>query len=296
MTTPGTPADVAGTSNPALAPTDAQRIDALQAQMTQLIDALTASKNATAAAALQAPQQQPPAGDRPPLILPGQPQFVPPIASLNSPAGASPSLRSLFPDIESACITAVISHELKASDLYKLDTRVKDSEPSYSLSAAGTFEMNVSKHKAYKNLISVTFPLHHYFAILTAHLHLAGPSVYFYRYLTHIETLATEYEWPAVFEYHTLFFNRRRGDMLAGSYDDWGRSDVGLLCSHVYPHRKAINVVAKGPKRSTTNSASGDAACRNYNAGKCESPCAWKRAHVCSSPGCGKEHPFTQHK
>ncbi|KAJ7733398.1 hypothetical protein DFH07DRAFT_682321, partial [Mycena maculata] len=158
---------------------------------------------------------------------------------VNSPAGASPSLRSLFPDIEPACITAVITHELKASDLYKLDTRVKDSEPTYSLSATGTFEMNNSKHKTYKNFNSVTFPLHAYFAILTAHLpNRSVSTVYFYRYLTHIATLATEYEWPAVFEYHTLFFNRRRGDMLAGSYDGWGGSDIGLLSSYVYPHRK----------------------------------------------------------
>ncbi|KAJ7103132.1 hypothetical protein B0H15DRAFT_756682, partial [Mycena belliarum] len=160
-------------------------------------------------------------------------------APIDSPAGTSPALRSLFPDIESACITSVITHELKAADLYKLDTRIKDSEPSYSLSATGTFEMNVSKHKAYKNLNTIIFPLHNYFAILTAHLPArSAPMVYFYRYLTHISTLATEYEWAAVFEYHSLFFNRRRGDMLAGSYEGWASSDIGLLSSYVYPHRK----------------------------------------------------------
>ncbi|KAJ7102864.1 hypothetical protein C8R44DRAFT_588885, partial [Mycena epipterygia] len=63
-------------------------------------------------------------------------------------------------------------------------------------------------------------------------------AVYFYRYLTHIATLVTEYEWAAVLEYHTLFFNRRRSDMLLGLYDGWGASDIGLLSSHVYPHRK----------------------------------------------------------
>ncbi|KAJ7106932.1 hypothetical protein C8R44DRAFT_578568, partial [Mycena epipterygia] len=140
----------------------------------------------------------------------------------------------LFPDIEPACIMAVITHELKATDLYKLDVRVKDAEPSYSLSATGTFEMNVSRHKAYKNWNSVAFPLHNYFAILTAHLPTrSASSVYFYRYLTHIATLVTEYEWAAVLEYHTLFFNRRRSDMLLGLYDGWGASDIGLLSSHV---------------------------------------------------------------
>ncbi|KAJ6550617.1 hypothetical protein DFH09DRAFT_925855 [Mycena vulgaris] len=246
-------------------------------------------------AALPDPAQPVQPVQPPVLSLPTQNQFTPPLAPLNSPAGASPSLRSLFPDIEPACITAVITHDLKASDLYKLDARVKDAEPSHSLSATGTFEMNVSRHKAYKNWNSVAFPLHNYFAILTAHLPARSPSaVYFYRYLTHIATLVTEYEWPAVLEYHTLFFNRRRGGMLLGSYEGWGASDIGLLSSHVYPHRKVILVVTK-PSGSKRPQTSGTEPCRNFNAGKCESPCTWKRAHVCSSPGCGKDHPLSQH-
>ncbi|KAJ6472619.1 hypothetical protein C8R45DRAFT_835798 [Mycena sanguinolenta] len=223
---------------------------------------------------------------------------MPPIAPLNAPAGASPSLRSLFPDIKSACITVVITHDLEAADLYKLDVHVKDSEPTYSLSAAGTFEMNMAKHKAYKNLNSVVFPkaptvffpLHTYFAILTAHLPgRSAATVYFYRYLTHLATLASEYEWAVVLEYHTLFFNRRRGEMLTGSYDGWAVSDVGLLSSYVYPHRKQINVTPKTSKKAAA--ATGTEPCRNFNAGKCESPCTWKRPHVCSAPGCGKDHP-----
>ncbi|KAJ7855547.1 hypothetical protein B0H13DRAFT_1641828, partial [Mycena leptocephala] len=138
------------------------------------------------------------------------------------------SLRSLFPDVKSACVTAVITHDLEAADLYKLDIRVKDAEPTYSLSAAGTFEMNMSKHRAYKSILS---PLHTYFTILSAHL----PN-----------QPAPTYEWAAVLEYHTLFFNRRRNDMLAGSYDGWGASDIGLLSSYVYPHRKQISITPKG--------------------------------------------------
>ncbi|KAJ7847207.1 hypothetical protein B0H13DRAFT_1646174, partial [Mycena leptocephala] len=46
-------------------------------------------------------------------------------------------------------------------------------------------------------------------------------SSYFFSYLTHIETLATEYEWAAVLEYHMLFFNRRRTEMQAGLYTAW---------------------------------------------------------------------------
>jgi hypothetical protein len=223
-------------------------------------------------------------------------QFTAPITPLNSPAGASLSLRSLFPDIEPACITAVITHDLKAADLYKLDTRVKDAEPTYSLSSAGTFEMNMSRHKAYKSLSSILFPLHTYFAILTAHLPArSAATIYFYQYLTHLSTLASEYEWAAVLEYHTLFFNRWRNDMLAGLYDDWGTSDIGLLSSYVYPHRKQISVTPKGAGAKKPPSSSLEP-CRNFNASKCESPCTWKHPHTCSAPGCGKEHPLTQHK
>ncbi|KAJ7132379.1 hypothetical protein C8R44DRAFT_731059 [Mycena epipterygia] len=193
--------------------TSEQRLANVESQLQALLDALTisAANPAPAPAVVQAP---------PPLVVTPQvatPQFTPPIAPLDSAAGASPSLRALFPDIEPACITSAITHDLKASDLYKLDTRVKESEPTYSLGASGTFEMNVAKHKAYKNLNSVLFPLHTYFAILTAHLPArTGATAYFYRYLTHLSTLASEYEWAVVLEYHTLYFNRRRNDMLAG--------------------------------------------------------------------------------
>jgi hypothetical protein len=142
------------------------------------------------------PQQD---GNPPPLVTASE--FTAPIALLNSPAGASQSLRSLFPDIETAWITAIITHDLKAADLYKLDTRVKDAEPTYSLSSASTFEMNMSKHKAYKSLRSILFPLHTYFVILTAHLPArSAATVYFYWYLTHLSTLTSEYKWAAVLE------------------------------------------------------------------------------------------------
>ncbi|KAJ7783462.1 hypothetical protein DFH07DRAFT_726930 [Mycena maculata] len=225
-----------------------------------------------------------------------QPHFTAPLAPLNSPAGASPSLRTLFPDIEPACIIAVITHELRAADLYKLDPRLKDAEPTYSLSPTGAFEMNMSKHKAYKTLNSILLPLNTYFSILTVHTH-GAPAAFFHRHTAHLVTLASEYEWLAVLEYHTLFFNRRRGDMLEGLYTTWGAPDLALLALSVYPHRKQIPVgSASKSQGKRTTSPSGDATCRNYNAGKCDSPCAWKRAHVCSSPGCGKDHPLTQHK
>ncbi|KAJ7258775.1 hypothetical protein B0H12DRAFT_999489, partial [Mycena haematopus] len=213
------------------------------------------------------------------------PQFTPPIAPLHSTAGASPSLDALFPDVKPACITAVITHDLEASELYKLDRRIRDSQPTWSLSAEGSIDLNASKHKAYKNLNSILVPMTTYFAILTAHLPARTPPVYFYRYISHLATLAPEYEWAAVLEYHIIFFNRRRSEMARGSYEGWATTDIELLSSFVYPHRKQLNPGsgAKAPKKVT----SGTDACRQFQRRKCESPCAWKRPHVCSSPGCG---------
>ncbi|KAJ7094101.1 hypothetical protein C8R44DRAFT_546441, partial [Mycena epipterygia] len=226
---------------------------------------------------------------------------TPPVAAVTTPiatfvapitvvpvAGAlpSPTLRSLFPDIESACITAVITHELKASDVYKLDPRLKDSESSFVLTGAG-LQLNDSKHKNYKNLNSIVFPLHTYFAILLEYVPATsshGLASYFLWYLTHIETLATEYEWAAVLEYHILFFNRRRNEMLTGHYTAWSSPDLTLLSTHVYPHRKSIPALSK--PTGTAKRTQSENQCRNFNAGKCDkTPCPFGRVHACSTCG-----------
>ncbi|KAK7057562.1 Integrase/recombinase xerD [Favolaschia claudopus] len=155
--------------------------------------------------------------------------------------------------------------------------------------------MNTSKHKAYKSLDAVLPPLLVFFAILTAHFsgRRTMAPVYFYRYIDHIMALAQDYEWAAVLKYHDLFFNRRRADMHDGTYETWAVADYELLNRLVYPYRKQINIVPKNTKRAPSSPGE---SCRKFNAGKCESPCAWNRPHTCSAPGCGKDHPFTQHK
>ncbi|KAJ7208535.1 hypothetical protein GGX14DRAFT_335285, partial [Mycena pura] len=150
------------------------------------------------------------------------------------------SLYTLFPDVEPACITAVITHNLAAADLYKLDARIREADPTYNLGATGMLELSVGKHRTYKTFSStLSIPLHTYFAILGAHLagH-AGPGIYFHRYLEHLELLVLEFDWAAVLEYHMRFFNRRRRDMLQGAYQGWGDVETSLLSTLVYPHRK----------------------------------------------------------
>ncbi|KAJ7608624.1 hypothetical protein DFH06DRAFT_1111148 [Mycena polygramma] len=226
-------------------------------------------------------------------VAPAAATFVAPI-TVAPAAGAlvPPSLRSLFPDIESACITSVITHELKGSDIYKLDPRLKDSESSFILTGAG-LQLNDSKHKSYKNVNSIIFPLHTYFAILLEHIPASsgrGIAAYFFWYLTHLETLATEYEWAAVLEYHVLFFNRRRTEMQNGFYTAWSSPDLTLLSTHVYPHRKAVTPSKPASPKRTGQGES----CRNYNVGKCDkTPCPYGRPHACSV--CGKSHGAHEH-
>ncbi|KAK6987607.1 Integrase/recombinase xerD [Favolaschia claudopus] len=159
--------------------------------------------------------------------------------------------------------------------------------------------MNMTRHKTYKSLHTLLPPLLAFFSILGYNLPACSPiPIYFQRYIAHLALLATEYEWAAVFEYHTYFFNRRRNEMLLGNYNNWGEPEAALMTTYVYQHRKQPVVPAKAAKKVTPSPSSSSTSdpCRNFNAGKCETPCAWKRQHICAVPNCGKEHPATQHK
>lgn len=164
------------------------------------------------------------------------------IASI-TPRAPLASFSRLFPDIAPFTITAVLDHTLRARDLYLLDPRIRDVEPSYVFNGLTSwFEESTSKFRAYSSLDCVTIPLHNYFAILLAHnLDVHALPVYLFSYLTHLQMLAADYDWEAVLEYHTLFFNRRAREMEEnGDYSAWGNPDVFLLCTHVYPHRNSL--------------------------------------------------------
>lgn len=90
-----------------------------------------------------------PVGVTPITSLPIVPLYIP----LIDPNGMSPSIRSLFPDVEADIITAVITHDFRACDLFKLDSRYRDKKPSYKLNGAtGEFEASNRAAKMYKSL------------------------------------------------------------------------------------------------------------------------------------------------
>jgi hypothetical protein len=134
-----------------------------------------------------------------PAIAPGPPPFVPPITQ--SPiVGASPSIRSLFPNVEVACITSVVNHEFCTSDLYKLDSQYCDKETSFSFNGSmHEFEVSNCAAKDYKSLNSIILPLNVYFAILSAHIpNQQMIPLVFFQYLSHLQKIASEYEWAVV--------------------------------------------------------------------------------------------------
>ncbi|KAJ7736154.1 hypothetical protein B0H16DRAFT_1234429, partial [Mycena metata] len=142
------------------------------------------------------------------------------------------SLSQLFPDIESTVINAVLNHQLRARDLYLLDPRTREVEPTYVFDPfTSTFRASTSRSTEYSTLDTVTVPLHNYFAILLVHnAHIRGLPAYLFSYLTQLQTLATQYDWDAVLQYHTLFFNRRLRDMEEDrDFSGWSNHDTPLL-------------------------------------------------------------------
>ncbi|KAG6893381.1 hypothetical protein C0992_010225 [Termitomyces sp. T32_za158] len=222
--------------------------------------------------------------------------FVPPIPGpgLNgASSAASLSLRSRFPDVDTAVIAAIISHEFRATDLHKLDPSNRDRETAYTFNGStNQFEVSHRSAKEYKTPFAVLIPLQTYFDILAYHTNDAAATSSFFRYTAHLVKLVAEYEWAAVYDYHAIFFNRRRAEMAAGDYSQWGRWDNDLLSEHVYAHRKAAPSKAKASKPA----ANPNEACRKFNDGRCTtSPCPWGRPHACAT--CGKpDHGKHQHK
>ncbi|KAG6830779.1 hypothetical protein H0H87_007123 [Tephrocybe sp. NHM501043] len=199
--------------------------------------------------------------------------FVPPITTIptKSVSSAAPlSLRCRFPDVEAAVITAIITHEFKTADLHKLDPMNRDKETAYTFNGStNQFEVSNRAAKEYKTPFSVIIPLQHYFRILSFHVNNGAVTGVFYQYQAHLLKLIAEYEWFAVFNYHSVFFNRPRAEMAAGDFSNWALPATDLLSEHVYAHRKSTAV--KGNKsasaaRTTTNSGK---VCKKFNEGKC---------------------------
>lgn len=268
-----------------------EQLQALTALMQQFMT------NSAGSGTTAPPSQAPP----PPLVIPsGAP------VTANPAAGASVSLLSLFPQVEAATITAIIQHELRPHDIYKLDSRFRDKADDRVLSVAdglirlGSDESSAMKH--YKAFTALLCPLTTYFDVLIQHAGATGQAATIAHvtscYTAQLARFAAEYEWAAVLAYHMEFHTLRRREMTLGSYDGWRLIDQELLSRHLVGRsRKTASVsAAHGGSGSGKRSGTGsDAPCRNFNLGKCDTtPCKWGRPHVCST--CSKpDHGAHKH-
>ena len=145
------------------------------------------------------------------------PGFVLP-ASTNPAAGASPSLLSQFPLVKVAVITAIVTHEFRSSDLYKLDPQYQDKANRCILALNGdTLELQTgdTSTKEYWSLNSVIIPLSTYFAVLRSAITPMTPSIGpvtlgFWAYIASLMQFALEYNWAVVHAYHADFFTAQQ--------------------------------------------------------------------------------------
>ncbi|KAG5341617.1 hypothetical protein C0989_008596 [Termitomyces sp. Mn162] len=234
-----------------------------------------------------------------PPIAPSM-EFIPLIlaGAANSTSPASISLCTWFPDIEVVVIMAIIMHEFQVANLHKLDPTNYNKDTAYTFnSSTNQFEVSYHAAKEYKTPFSILVPLNHYLCVLSFHLPKSDTIPFvFHQSMVHILELIAVYEWSAVYNYHSVFFNYRHAKMTAGDYSGWGRPTSDLLDKHVYGHRKPTP--PKAPKTSSAewNPSNPGKVCHKFNKGKCiVIPCPWSCPHSCST--CGKtNHGKHSHK
>ncbi|KAG7449842.1 uncharacterized protein BT62DRAFT_928592 [Guyanagaster necrorhizus] len=198
----------------------------------------------------------------------------------------------------------VIQHDLRASDVYKLDLRHRGKTERKTLEFNGTkLELfnDDAALKEYKTLNSIIDPLSTYFSILIMHAQPSGKSallgIQVFCFTAHLSRIASEYEWHAVVSYHMAFFTKRCREVMDGDYAGWGKIDLEFRGEHLFPYRKA---------KATTSPMAGKgllgtdrtAPCRNSNLGRCiGKKCPWSHPHSCTT--CNKtdhgayNHPRT---
>jgi hypothetical protein len=172
----------------------------------------------------------------------------------NTSSGTSylPSFDHPFPHVEEATITSILAHTFHPYHLWKLDPRHHERNQKKTLQlVGGSLEIapDDTALKDYKDVASLVVPLNVYFEIL---VHYSSPSVsgaiaiLFFRYLTHLHNMATEYSWSAVVNYHPQFFLQRRIEMRKGYYDLWARQDPELARTPSSP-ASSCTLTARSP-------------------------------------------------
>lgn len=206
----------------------------------------------------------------------------------NPAAGASLSLLLTFPEVEETVIISVITHTLKGSDLYKLDSKYRDKADRGMLDFEnGNIRMRTdTTTKDYPTPASIEIPLMVYFRIIIAHSAATGQSVQVaLATLSYVESflrLRADYEWSAVLAYHMAFFARRRREMGQGDYNGWKRIDIELQSEYLLGYRKTRTATSSSTATRKPDPNRGTDTCKLFNTGACVgTPCRNGRVHKC---------------
>ena len=230
------------------------------------------------------PPVEPPSRDPANLL----PPFTPPHTTNPSYGASSFPLALTFSDIPAATLLAVVTHNLRLGDLYKLDSRLSsyDLDPDdFTVASDGNLQKKKQKalNKDYPTPSSLLVPLDRYFRILTIHLaqsnRLACAAQYFWQYRLHLDICIATYEWVGVKNYHLRFFDHRVEQMRTGIYNSWGETDITLAGQYLYPYTKPAALTRTGktspdkPKKAFNPSTP----CIKWNVGECPiTPCPHK--------------------
>ena len=170
------------------------------------------------------------------------PSFSTP-ASINPTVAVSPSLLSQFPLVELAVIKAIVTHNFRATDLYKLDPQHR---------GQGGWRARNRVAMELRSLNSVIIPLSTYFSILGFAIAPVNSSIGsivsgFWAYTASLMQFALQFEWAAVYLYHVDFFTTRCREMQFGDYSRWGRIDVDIMSRRLLGHNKVARSDAPTP-------------------------------------------------
>lgn len=217
------------------------------------------------------------------------------VGPLTSNPAAGTSLLRLFPEVEAATIFQIITHEFKAIDLSKLDSRLRDqAQCGYLEFDDGRLQLRNAEPtiKDYPTPVSVIYLLQIYFRILMVYANPTGKALEVAlatnSYAATLLKFSTEFDWHAVLAYHLAFFNRRRRDMLDGNYASWGVIDSELVNKHLTAAVRKQKLTSSSLLSSTKKTDHSKEVCQLFNRGACTTPCRNGRIHKCSTPGCGR--------
>lgn len=304
------PSLLGGPGNPGSGGNSTPSLDtfAQQAQIDQLIalNKKQAEDNATQLAAIKLLM-----GFQGNTVVPGP--FVDPVPApppfLDNHTSSGTSISSIFdffPRIETSTLLAISRHEFKPTDLYQLDSRLRDKFDDRSSQIEGDIgsllklKAKSGSSKDYPSFQSLQRPLLVYFDVLTTFAASSGKAASTravahgaFEYMAHLADLNAKYEWSAVYTYHMDFHLECRNEMKKGDYSGWAFSSTQLMNTHLFNRARSFNSTHPAPftsSRKSNPSSSKSSSSQNTNTqycfafqfGNCTgSVCPNNRMHKC---------------